>query len=138
LYEFNLINNNKMDILVLLMLMIGIIFISISWFKNELQCPPPKVIYKYIPANVIDTQFSKENLPTNIYGDMFNNDNVWVGGTTMSMGKTVVLSTPPPKQTETQSVESSKQTTIPKPVPYMSMTPTTTISPLYTGPITKQ
>ena len=69
---------------------------------------------------------------------MFNNDNVWVGGTTMSMGKTVVLSTPPPKQTETQSVESSKQTTIPKPVPYMSMTPTTTISPLYTGPITKQ
>lgn len=105
--------------LVLLMLMIGIIFISISWFKNELKCPPPKVIYKYIPANVIDTQFSKENLPSNIYGDMFNNDNVWVGGTTMSMGKTVASSIP--KQTE--STESNKQTTT---------------SPLYTGPITKQ
>ena len=122
-----------MDILVLLMLMIGIIFISISWFKNELHCPPPKVIYKYIPSNVIDMQFSKENLPTNIYGDMFNNDNVWVGGTTMSIGKTVVPITP-------KSDESNKQTTIPKSVPYMSMTPTptTSTSPLYTGPITKQ
>jgi hypothetical protein len=108
-----------MDILVLLILIIGIIFVAISWFKNEIHCPPPQVIYKYIPANVIDTQFSKENLPSNLYTDMFNNDNVWIGGMSMSIGKTVAASSKPVSQ------------------PYMSMTPTPAISPANTGPLVK-
>lgn len=77
-----------MDIIVLLLLIVGIIFITVSWVKNDLQCPPPQIIYRYVPANIIDTQFSEDNLPNKIYNNMFNNDNVWIGGTTISMGKT--------------------------------------------------
>jgi len=130
-----------MDILVLLMLIIGIIFVSISWFKNELHCPPPRIIYKYVPANVIDTQFSKENLPSNIYNDMFNNDNIWIGGMSMSMGKTAGISIPknqtiptPLQNTSTKSVPVVSQEQ--SQVPFMSMTPKPTLSYSSTGPRT--
>ena len=122
-----------MDILVLLILIIGIIFVSISWFKNELHCPPPRIIYKYVPANVIDTQFSKENLPSNIYNDMFNNDNIWVGGMSISMGKTAGMSIPKNQPTPTPLQNTSSLT---KSVPFMSMTPKPTQSYSSTGPIT--
>lgn len=110
------------NILVLLILIIGLISIAISFFKRDLKCPPPRIIYKYIPANIIDTQFSKENLPSNLYTDMFNNDNIWIGGMTMSMGKTVAAS----------SVTNNQ-----KPVPYMSMTPTPTVLQQSSGPLVK-
>jgi hypothetical protein len=122
-----------MDILVLLMLIIGIIFVSISWFKNELHCPPPRIIYKYVPANVIDTQFSKENLPSNIYNDMFNSDNIWVGGMSISMGKTAGMSIPKNQSTPIPLQNASSLT---KSVPFMSMTPKPTLSYSSTGPIT--
>lgn len=121
-----------MDILVLLILIIGIIFVSISWFKNELNCPPPRIIYKYVPANVIDVQFSKENLPSNIYNDMFNNDNIWIGGMTMSMGKTAGMSIPKSQPTPTPLPASSAN----KSVPFMSMTQKPTVNIISTGPRT--
>lgn len=110
-------------ILVLLILIVGLISISISFFKRESKsiCPSPQIIYRYIPANIIDTQFSKENLPSNIYTDMFNNDNIWIGGMSMSMGKTVAA-----------SISNNK-----KPVPYMSMTASPSVSPKLTGPLVK-
>lgn len=122
-----------MDILVLLILIIGIIFVSISWFKNELNCPPPRIIYKYVPANVIDVQFSKENLPSNIYNDMFNNDNIWIGGMTMSMGKTAGMSIPKSQPTPTPLPNASSAN---KSVPFMSMTQKPTVNTISTGPRT--
>jgi len=119
-----------MDILVLLILIIGIIFVSISWFKNELHCPAPRVIYKYIPANVIDTQFSTENLPSNLYNDMFNNDNIWIGGMSISSGKTAGLSIPKNQETPTPLPSLGKS------VPFMSMTSRPTSVPANTGPRT--
>ena len=83
-----------MNTLVILLLIIGITCVTISWFRHDLKCPPPQIIYKYVSANTIDTQFSKENLPSNLYSDMFNNDNIWIGGMSMSMGKTAGLSIP--------------------------------------------
>ena len=89
LIKLNLfINNNIMDVIVLLLLVIGIVFITVSWAKHDLQCPPPQIIYRYVPGTVLDTQFSKENLPNIIYNDMFTSDNIWVGGMSMSSGKT--------------------------------------------------
>lgn len=76
-----------MDVIVLLLLIVGIVLISISWVKKDLQCPPPQIIYRYVPANVIDVQFSDENLPNKIYTDMFNNDNIGIGGYSISSGK---------------------------------------------------
>lgn len=50
---------------------------------------------------------------------MFNNDNLWIGGMSMSMGKTVATAVKPSS------------------VPYMSMTPTPTVPPKSTGPLVK-
>lgn len=111
-----------MNTLVVLLLITGIVCVTISWFKRDLQCPPPTVIYRYVPANTLDTQFSKENLPSNLYSDMFNNDNLWIGGMSMSMGKTPGLSIPKDNSA---------------PVPFMSMTPTPIPDqPILSGPNT--
>ena len=77
-----------MDVIVLLLLIVGIVLISVSWVKKDLQCPPPQIIYRYVPANIVDVQFSDENLPSKIYTDMFNNDNIGIGGYAISSGKT--------------------------------------------------
>ena len=56
-----------MDILIILLLIVGIVFISISWAKSEVKCPPPKIIYRYIPKNTLDVQFGDDNNPSEIY-----------------------------------------------------------------------
>lgn len=67
-------------IIIIILLVTGLVFTSISWLKNEISCPPPHIIYRYVPENIIDTQFSQENLPSNVYNDMFNSNNILVGG----------------------------------------------------------
>ena len=123
-----------MDIIILLLLVIGIIFVSISWFKNELHCPPPQIIYRYVPSNTLDVQFSKENLPSNLYNDMFNNDNVWIGGMSISMGKTAGLSIPKTTQVPIDSAYQIKQNQF---TPFMSMTNAPIIKNSNTGPSSK-
>lgn len=107
-----------MNSLFFIVLITGIILISVSWFKNDLTCPPPHIIYRYVPASILDTQFSKENLPSNVYNDMFNNNNLLVGGVTMTLGE----STDRTKNTRTS-------------VPYMSMT-IPSINDKNKGPVT--
>jgi hypothetical protein len=112
---------NAASLLIILLCIVGIVSISVSVFNKELQCPPPQIIYRYVPANVIDQQFSKENLPSNLYGDMFNNDNIWIGGMSMSSGKTAGLSIPKKNKA---------------PSPFMSMTSLPPTTPVISGPIT--
>ncbi len=69
-----------MDIIILLLLIVGIVFVSMSWAKSELKCEPPKIIYRYIPKHTLDVQFGEENTPSEIYKDMFLQSSVWVGG----------------------------------------------------------
>ena len=59
---------------------IGIVFVSISWAKSELKCQPPKIIYRYIPKHTLDVQFGTENVPSEIFKDMFLNPSPWIGG----------------------------------------------------------
>ena len=120
----NLIININMSfsLVIILLFVVGILSVSVAFFKQDLKCPAPKVVYRYVPANTIDVQFSKENLPSNLYGDMFNNDNIWIGGMSMSSGKTAGLSIPKKNKA---------------PSPFMSMTtspPSNT--QLLSGPIT--
>lgn len=47
------------------------------------QCPspvmlPPRIVYKYRPE--LDLQFSKENLPSQVYTNIFNGNNISQGG----------------------------------------------------------
>lgn len=69
-----------MDIIILLLLVFGVIFVTISWARSELRCPPPKVIYRYVPKHTLDVQFGEENNPSEIYRDMFNQSSPWIGG----------------------------------------------------------
>ena len=69
-----------MDIIVLLLLVIGIVFVAISWARSELKCAPPKIIYKYIPKHTLDVQFGDDNNPSEIYKDMFVKSSPWIGG----------------------------------------------------------
>jgi hypothetical protein len=75
-----------MDILIFLLFIVGVIFFAMGWAKSELQCPPPKIVYKYIPENLLDTQFSKENMPSEIYKDLFLQGNTWIGGYKLNSG----------------------------------------------------
>jgi hypothetical protein len=77
-----------MQLPILIMLVIGITSIIVSWIKADLNCPQPKVIYRYIPKNTLDVQFSTENMPSEIYSDMFNKGNIWIGGYNLDSGRT--------------------------------------------------
>jgi hypothetical protein len=72
-----------MDIIILILLTLGIISVTVSWIKADLQCPPPTIVYKYIPKHTLDVQFSEEeseNMPSTIYKDMFTAGTPWIGG----------------------------------------------------------
>lgn len=58
----------------------GIIFISVSWARAELKCPPPRIIYRYIPQHTLDVQFGNDNVPSEIFKDMFLDPTPWIGG----------------------------------------------------------
>ena len=69
-----------MDIIVLLLLVIGIAFVAVSWARADLRCPPPKIVYRYIPKHTLDVQFGDSNVPSEIYKDMFTKSSPWIGG----------------------------------------------------------
>jgi hypothetical protein len=69
-----------MDIIVLLLLVIGIAFVAVSWARADLRCPPPKIVYRYIPKHTLDVQFGTENNPSEIFKDMFTKSSPWIGG----------------------------------------------------------
>jgi hypothetical protein len=54
------------------------------WFSTLIsKCPPipilpPQIIYKYRPE--LDLQFDERNFPSKIYNNVFNDDNLYIGG----------------------------------------------------------
>lgn len=81
-------------IVIWIMIIIGCILVLISWLRADLKCPPPKIIYRYIPMNPLDIQFSDINKPSELYDGMSNNP--WIGGYTIENGKTVISNTQTP------------------------------------------
>ena len=79
-----------MDIIIMLLLVVGLVMVGISWLKSELRCPPPKVVYRYIPKHTLDVQFGEENSPSQIYEDMFTQSSPWQGGYELGKGKPTV------------------------------------------------
>lgn len=60
----------------IVILIVGILFASFtsiltSWFKANLNCPKPKVLYRNIPKHTLDVQFGEENLPSSMFKTMF-------------------------------------------------------------------
>lgn len=72
-----------MNPILLLLLIIGIASVATAFVKAQARCPPPKIIYRYVPKNTLDVQFGEDNNPSDIYKDMFLNSNPWIGGYTL-------------------------------------------------------
>ena len=76
-----------MELYLIILLLIGVICIVVSLLKSEMNCPPSKIIYKYIPMNTLDVQFSEsENTPSKIFNTEFTQSSPWIGGYTLGSG----------------------------------------------------
>lgn len=72
---------STVNIIIAILFIIGTVLITVSWVKADLKCPPPKVIYRYIPKHTLDVQFGEgENKPSDIYRDLFQKQSPWIGG----------------------------------------------------------
>ena len=99
-----------MNPILLLILIIGIALVSTAFVKSQSKCPPPKIIYKYVPRNTLDVQFGEDNSPSEIYKDMFLKSNIWIGGYNLG-DKTTILdelkSKPPTSQQQPPPLQQS-------------------------------
>lgn len=68
-----------MKSIVLILAMVGIILLAVGYVKSNLQCPPPRIEYRYIPKTFEDDQ--NVNTPIlSIAGNysMFEDDSLWI------------------------------------------------------------
>lgn len=79
-----------MNFLFMSCLVLGSALITISWMRSELSCPPPKVIYRFVPKHTLDSQFSVENRPSFVYKDMFEKSSVFLHSRGIGDGKTII------------------------------------------------
>lgn len=79
-----------MNILVLLILVSGLTLITINWLKSEISCPPPRVIYRFVPKHDLDVKFGEENRPSRVYKDMFEKSSVFLHSRGIGDGKTII------------------------------------------------
>lgn len=80
-----------MNLFSVALLIIGAVLVIVSWLRSELQCPPPRIVYRYIPKHTLDVQFGEENAASEIFNDMYNKNAPWIGGYELGFGKTQVL-----------------------------------------------
>ena len=68
-----------MKSIVLILALIGIILISVGFVKSNLQCPPPRIEYRYITKDFEDEQNAPQPLLSvpGIYS-MFEDDTPWI------------------------------------------------------------
>ncbi len=59
-----------MKLLIILLLIVGIIFISIGYIKTNQFCPPQRIEYRYIPRTFEQEQNNPVSLMS-IHGKMF-------------------------------------------------------------------
>ena len=68
-----------MKSIVLILAMIGIILISVGYVKSNLQCPPPKIEYRYISKSFEDEQnVHMPILSMTGMNSMFEDDSQWI------------------------------------------------------------
>jgi hypothetical protein len=68
-----------MKSIILIFALVGIILFASGYVKSNLQCPPPRIEYRYIPKTFDDDQ--NVNTPIlSISGmyKMFENDDAWI------------------------------------------------------------
>lgn len=68
-----------MKSIVLILAMVGIILLSVGYVKSNLQCPPPKIEYRYISKTFEDEQDVQTPIMSlsGMYS-MFEDDSPWI------------------------------------------------------------
>jgi hypothetical protein len=68
-----------MKSIILVLAMVGIILLSVGYVKSNLQCPPPKIEYRYISKTFEDDQDVSTPIMSmsGIYS-MFEDDSPWI------------------------------------------------------------
>jgi hypothetical protein len=68
-----------MKSIILILALIGIILLATGYVKSNLQCPPPKIEYRYIEKSFEDEQNVHTPLLSlsGVYS-MFENDSPWI------------------------------------------------------------
>jgi len=68
-----------MKSIVLILALVGIILIAVGYVKSNLQCPPPRIEYRYITKDFEDEQNVQTPLlsVSGMYS-MFENDSPWI------------------------------------------------------------
>ena len=56
--------------------MIGLVMVVAGFYKKNLKCPPPKVIYKYVPRTFKEEQ-ENPTQATDIFSKMFKQPSSW-------------------------------------------------------------
>jgi hypothetical protein len=69
-----------MKSIILVLAMVGIILLAVGYVKSNLQCPPPKIEYRYITKDFEDQQNTDNTNILSVTGmyNMFENDSPWV------------------------------------------------------------
>ena len=76
---------NSTTITIIILLIIGIILIGLQLLFDYRfnSCPKFNEKNNQVPEDLLALQFSDQNLPSNIYTDMFNNPVIDIGGYTL-------------------------------------------------------
>jgi hypothetical protein len=71
-----------MKSIILILAIIGLILFAAGYVKNNLQCPPSRVEYRYIPKSFDDEQNTSVPIlsMSGIYS-MFEDDSTWIQDT---------------------------------------------------------
>jgi len=64
-------------IIMQLIFIVGVILVIIGLVRTYNQCPPPKIVYRYVPRTFIEEQENPVPLD-DIFYTMFNNPTPWV------------------------------------------------------------
>lgn len=59
-----------MNVLLLILLLIGFVFITIGYVKANRNCPPQKVEYRFVPRSFVESQESPVPV-SDIFAQMF-------------------------------------------------------------------
>jgi hypothetical protein len=65
--------------IVVFLLFIGTVLITIELTYAQCTCPPPKIIYRYVPRT-FDEEQDEPVYPTDIFKAMFTQPSAWMNG----------------------------------------------------------
>ncbi len=72
-----------MKSLILVLLIIGLVMIGVGYVKSNMQCPPPRIEYRYVPKSFNEEQQVHTTIKAmSGMSNMFGKEDVWLGSRT--------------------------------------------------------